>query len=328
MRQHYRKIEQAVKRARRVLLASHEYPDGDGLGAMLAFAHYLDEHDIPYTNFSTHEIGKNFQFMPGTANFVIGEQNLTMSDHDVLVLFDIGDIKRSRFAGRLKQQKDRMTVINIDHHPTITEYEGTDLVDINVVDTESSATALMVHEFFALVGFRVSQGCATCLMTGIVFDTGSFTNLGTTPPSMKAAAELLRSGARFNRITVQTMKTKSLPKLRLWGRAFERLKEDSKSGMVTTALFRSDIRECGADDDDAEGLSNFLNELEGERVVCVFRETEDGKVKASLRTTAPEGDVRALAERYGGGGHKKAAGYTLKGKIIEKPEQWGVEVER
>ena len=142
---------------------------------------------------------------------------------------------------------------------------------------------------------------------------------------MRVASELLLAGAHFNRITLKTLKSKPFAYLKLWGRALERLREDPQSGMVTTALFRKDFEECGVDEEAVEGISNFLNELEGGKTICVFREKDDGEVKASMRATAPDGDVRTLAEKHGGGGHVKAAGYTVKGKIVEKPEKWDVE---
>ncbi|MFA6511944.1 MAG: bifunctional oligoribonuclease/PAP phosphatase NrnA [Patescibacteria group bacterium] len=328
MKNHFKEIERTLQGAGRILLASHENPDGDGLGSMLAFSYYLDVQQIPHTCFSTHPIPRMYHFLPGITRFTVGEDTIALSDHDVVVFFDIGDVKRSRFADRLRQQKEKTKVINIDHHPTKMDVDGVNVVDIAVIDTAASATTQMVHQYFELVGHTLNQAAATCLMTGLATDTGNFSNLGTTEESMWLGSKLLLSGARFNRITLQTLKSKPLADLKLWGRALERLKEDPKTKMVTTALFLKDLEECGVNEDAAEGISNFLNELEGGKIICVFREKEGGEVKASMRTTAPDGDVRSIAERFGGGGHMKAAGYTVKGTLVKGENAWEIQQDK
>lgn len=321
----YRDMEAVLQGARRVLLATHENPDGDGLGSMLAFQEYLTAIGIASTAFSTDPVPAMFHFLPGATSFTVGLNNLTMRDHDVVVFFDVSDVNRSRFTDRLKQQKNRTRVISFDHHPTKTILDGVELVDMALVDTKAAATTVLVHEYLSFVKFPITQNIATCLLTGLVTDTGNFSNLATTKEAIRLGADLLRSGAHFGRIITKTFHSRPLGQLKLWGRALERLKEDPETHLVTTALFHKDFAECGMDEEAAEGISNFLNTLEGGKIICVFREKENGEVKASMRTTAPDGNVRDIAEKFGGGGHVKAAGYTVKGKLRERQEKWEVE---
>ena len=161
-------------------------------------------------------------------------------------------------------------------------------------------------------------------MCGIYTDTDGFTNLATTPKSLRLCSELLSLGARFRDITAFTMRNKSIASLKLWGRALERLRLDTKNQIATTVIKRNDFEECGAADDDAEGVSSVLNHLSGIKMAMVLREIGDGTIKASLRTTDDSIDVSKIALQNGGGGHKKAAGFTVRGKIIESDEGWKI----
>jgi phosphoesterase RecJ-like protein len=164
---------------------------------------------------------------------------------------------------------------------------------------------------------------ATCLMTGLVTDTGNFTNLGTTASAIEVASKLLLHGVDLRAINKRTMHHRPLPVLKLWGRALERLRRDAH-GVVTTIITQQDLIDCGTTESDIEGVANFLNNLDSDteaRVVMVLSE-RDGQVKGSLRTKHPLIDVAKFATVLGGGGHTKAAGFSVPGHLEEHGNGW------
>jgi len=183
-----------------------------------------------------------------------------------------------------------------------------------------------VHGFFVANGIEVSRAMATCLMTGLLTDTSNFSNPATTVKSLEIASELLLKGVSMRDITKRLMRNKPIGALKIWGRALERLRWDPKTRVASTALYRQDLKEHPIDDEHLEGLSNFLNHLLKAEVVLVLKEVAEGKVKGSYRS-ATDVDVATLAKAFGGGGHKKAAGFTVEGRIVEGEHGWTVAVD-
>ncbi|HAO81568.1 TPA: hypothetical protein DCQ82_02560 [Candidatus Veblenbacteria bacterium] len=142
---------------------------------------------------------------------------------------------------------------------------------------------------------------------------------------MKAAADLLARGANASRALRQVIGNRTLTELKLWGRAFERLHDYPDLGLVVTVITQKDLAEFDASEDMLEGVANFLNDLEGYRAIMVLKEKPEGTVKGSLRTTRDDVDVAAVAKLFGGGGHKKAAGFSLPGKLVETEQGWKIE---
>ena len=138
------------------------------------------------------------------------------------------------------------------------------------------------------------------------------------------SSKLLANGANFKDITAYTLRNKSISSLKLWGRALERLRFDDKKGIATTIITQEDFKECNAVGDDAEGVANLLNHLSGVKMAMVLRELDGGQVKGSLRTTSELIDVSEVAKLMGGGGHKKAAGFTVQGRIKQTDTGWEV----
>ena len=122
------------------------------------------------------------------------------------------------------------------------------------------------------------------------------------------------------------MQNKSIHLLKLWGIVLSRLNKKPDTDIAYTYLTNKDLAEHGASDADVEGISNFLNKLNDATISLFMKETEDGKIKGSFRTTHDDVDVAAVAKLFGGGGHKKAAGFSLPGKLVETEQGWKIEV--
>ena len=163
-------------------------------------------------------------------------------------------------------------------------------------------------------------------MTGVCTDTFLFSTANTNATAMEIGSELLKKGADMLEISKKTLMNKTPAQLRLWGIALSRLFHDSSLNATATAITQQDLIDAGATDDDIGSLSEYLNEVldESHEVVLVLYEKKDGSVKGSFRSRSR--DVAALAESFGGGGHKLAAAFrTPSAKLIEHNGHWRIE---
>lgn len=313
----YENIFTAIAQAKHILLVMHKDPDGDTVGASLALAHYLDEIKKPFRIFC-QEVPAAFYFLPSAAALlraVTGD--LTNAAFDLVIILDTSDLKRSGLQEYVTRTTPEPTIINIDHHATNNLYGH-----YNLVDAAASSTCEIVHGLLKSQNAH-NKNIATCLLTGLLTDTGGFTNLATTASSLATAAQLLAYGVNLYQLTSKTINNQRLDALKLWGRALERL-QPTTSGLAVTLITQQDLRECAVGEEAAEGISNFLNSLDAQTdapAVLVLTELADGSIKGSLRTTHPLIDVSKLAILLGGGGHKKAAGFCINGCIATKKVQ-------
>jgi phosphoesterase RecJ-like protein len=181
---------------------------------------------------------------------------------------------------------------------------------------EASSTAEVVARFLKGNGQVITTEMATCLLTAIFTDTNGFTNAATNQASLELAAEFVRAGASLPQVHRATMANKNIQTMKAWGAVMQRL-QHSKHGIVYTYVHQRDLDADGVGADAIEGISNYLSQLSDARVVMVFHDRGDGFVKASLRTVRDDIDLSAFATMFGGGGHKKASGFTIPGRLEE-----------
>lgn len=314
----YTSIFAEIARAQHVMLVAHQKPDGDTTGSSLAMAHYLDSLNKPYTAFCIDEIAPQFRYLPKAKEVTNNPIHWTQAKFDLVIVFDASDLKYAGVATYVAALTHAFTLINIDHHATNKLYGK-----INLVRTTASSTCEVVHDLLDSVR-ALDKNMATCLMTGLITDTGSFTNLATTSSAIQAASKLLLKGVDYQQVQSSAVSSRSVGSLKLWGRAFDRLKIDPNTKIATTAITHQDMVELAVEGDAAEGVSNFLNGLKGVRAVVVLSERELGVIKGSCRTTDPCVDVSKLAMLLGGGGHKKAAGFSFPGRLEETANGWKI----
>ncbi len=248
--------------------------------------------------------------MPHARALSIDPGHFADKDVDVVVVLDSGDLRYAGVDTRLKNHSAQ--IINIDHHPTNEKYGA-----INLLMPTASSTAEILFYFFKHNDIKINQAMSTALLTGIITDTDNFTNSATSPMAMLIASELLRAGGNLNLINQYTVKNKSLAVLKLWGAALSRLAKHEGKDIAYTYLTQKDFKDYDVSESEADGLANFLNNLEGSKISLILKETADGKIKGSFRATKDDADVAAWAKELGGGGHKKAAGFTVAGTVDE-----------
>jgi len=315
----FQKVNDEVKKAKSVVVISHKNPDGDALGSLLGMSHYLELMETKHRLFCASPIPDYLSFLPNVSRITDDETILLNHEYDLVIVLDSGDLMYAGVDEHFRKMKGLPVVINIDHHPTNQHYGH-----INLVHRQASSTAEIIFHLLDYFRYPLQKDVATSLLTGILTDTGGFSNLATTPSSFEAASRLMASGARAKEIISNAFQNKPLKQLQLWGRALSRLKENKETGIVTTVLLQKDFKELGMDEDNSEGISNFLNNVEHAKAIIVLREKTDGTIKASLRTTQSDVDVSKIAKYFGGGGHKKAAGFSIRGKLQETKSGWEV----
>lgn len=308
-------IHEAMRGARRVLIATHEHPDGDAVGsslALLAALRMQGKQAVAYVPDAP----------PAMLNYLPDIDELTTDKPDpaqfeVVVVLDATYLARTHLAAELAQHKQ---VIVIDHHLD-NKAEGI----INLVVVKAAATAHILTSFFEMTGTPITKDMATCLLTGIFTDTGSFMHDSTTPEILKLASFLMGKGARLSHIAHETYQKKDLAGLKIWGRALSRIIINEETKAAVSVITAADLAECGAGLNDLAGVVNMLNTLPEVRFALLLTEYEPGKVKGSLRSEPHKAiDVSAIAKQLGGGGHKLAAGFEVPGRIVKQEGKWRI----
>lgn len=306
-----------VKSAESVLIGTHLNPDGDALGSALAVSHYLDYLGIPNDVVCHHMPPRNLRFLPGVNRI---RQTPREERYDLGIVVDLDSLERLGSTEPFFANCDK--TVFVDHHVPHNA-PG----DIRIVDTAAPATAVILTRLFHELGVEISPEIATCLITGIVTDTGSFRFRNTTPESLSLAAGLLEQGGNINLVSEQVFQSKPISSARLLGYALERMSLDCNDQICWSILTIEDFEHNHAADEDTEGFVNELLSIETVQISAIFREPKRGKIRCSLRSRGDH-DVAAVARTFGGGGHKNAAGCTFEGPVEEAVDQVVAELRR
>jgi phosphoesterase RecJ-like protein len=299
------------------LIISHENPDGDTLGASLALTYHLANIGIKHKHYCINQPADYFSFLPGIEKIITNVKQLDLKDHDLIIAIDCGSIQRTGLSEFFKKNGHDFVIINIDHHHSNNNYGHHNLV----IPTASSTSEIM-FKFFKANDAEVDKYIATALLMGILSDTMNFTNAATTEDSLQIASELLKKGARTSQILNNLMQNKNLLALKLWGTILSRTEIHPEYNFAYTIITSQDFNLAQINRDDIDGLANFLSTLQDVDFIIVISEEEDETIKGSLRTTKDIIDVAKIAQAFGGGGHKKAAGFKIEKKIMDNALGW------
>jgi len=288
----------------RFLLTTHEGPDGDALGSLLAMHHVLTQLGKDSVMFLA---AKEFP-LPVEYRFLALEEVFHEPPADVvdrtLVFLDCGNIDRMP-ASFLRREGAQL--INVDHH-----HDNTRFGSLNVVETDASCTAQIVLEIAKRLGAEITPEIASALYVGLVTDTGRFMYENTDAEAHRMAAELIEAGVDVNDTYRRLYERVPLEKLRLVARALEKVERFDGDRLAITYIGSDDYAATGGGEVLTEGIIDFLRSLEGTKIAAVIRDKPDGgrsARKVSLRSTDGSVDVSEIARRHGGGGHRRAAGF-------------------
>ena len=304
-------FKKSVAKAEKILLVAHKNPDGDTIGSATALFEIFQSFGKKCQIFCIDDFPADFGFLPHTENIL---RDFQVCDFDLVVTVDCGALHMTGIENFLSSCKT--PILNIDHHAS-NESFGT----FNLVDSGAASATLLIAELLRFLQVKISPTVATCLLCGICTDTGSFRHSNTDPRVLRAAGFLMRCGADLQSISKNIFRTHSLGKLKLWGRVLSRAEKNSQ-GFVVSSVFQRDLQETGSNSAELSGVIDFLNSVPDSDFSLLLTENE-GKVKASFRTMKQEVDVAVLASRFGGGGHKKAAGFSTPGRLV-KEVRWKI----
>lgn len=305
----YRKAYDLIKSAKSILLVTHTSPDGDALGSMLGMGIALNKKGKKIRLVCLDEIPQPFLFLPNSNS--ISNTFLT-KDIDIICILDCGDIKRTGFVNELKNIKRNKKILNFDHHPKNDLHK---ISTINIVDYDASSTSEIIFDFLKESKLPIDKDIALCLLCGLYTDTGSFKHSNTTTKTLQIASILLRKGARLKKITENVINNHSISSLKLWGIALSRLQFNKKYNIASSAINQADIKSCNATSADVSGIVNMINTIPGVKIALFLHENNDKIIKGSLRTDDETVNLSKFAKLFGGGGLKKASGFTINGRI-------------
>jgi phosphoesterase RecJ-like protein len=301
-------IERVVAEVRdrdRFILTAHEGPDGDALGSLLGMHHLLTQlgkDSLMFMAAKEFPLPIEYRFLP--LEEVFHEPPADMADRTVVFL-DCGNIDRMPVdflsdGGNF--------IINIDHH-----HDNTRFGNANLVDTGASSTAEIVYELCRRLGGRLTPEIASALYVGLVTDTGKFMYENTDAGTHRIAADLIEAGVEVDDTYRRLYEHVPLEKLRLVARALEGIERHCDDRLILTYVTAADYEASGAGEEMTEGIIDHLRSVEGAKVAALVRDQGTrGRAarKVSLRSSEGDVDVSAIARRHGGGGHKRAAGFS------------------
>jgi bifunctional oligoribonuclease and PAP phosphatase NrnA len=300
-------LERAVeelRRGERFLLTTHEGPDGDALGSLLAMHKILTQlgkDSVMFLDAKEFPLAVEYRFLPLAE--VFHEPPADVIDR-VLVFLDCGNIDRMPVSFL---RRDGARVINIDHH-----HDNTRFGTVNVVDTDASCTAEIVLEISHRLGAELTPEIASALYVALVTDTGRFSYENTDAAAHRMAAELIEAGVDVDDTYRRLYERVPIEKLQLVARALNKIERFESGRLTVTYIAVDDYEAAGADEGLVEGIIDHVRAIEGTTLAAVVRDKTDGgrsARKVSLRSSDRSVDVSAIARKHGGGGHPRAAGF-------------------
>jgi bifunctional oligoribonuclease and PAP phosphatase NrnA len=312
-----------LREGEKFLLTTHENPDGDALGSLVAMnlvLRTLGKDTVMFLSAEEFPLPYEYRDLP------LGSVSHSLPDdakERTIVFLDCGNLDRMpvSFLGR-----DDAHIVNIDHH-----HDNTLFGTANLVVDGASCTAEIIWELLPDLGVELTPELAEALYIGLVTDTGKFQYENTTPTSHRMAAMLLECGVDVHGIFRRLYENVPLAKLELLGRVLNRIERHDGGRLTLSYILRSDYEETGADENYSEGVVDHIRALEGTVVAALVREQlkegREGVMKVSLRASLDEVDVSVIARKEGGGGHRQAAGFSTTRSLPELIEFLRGEIE-
>ncbi len=307
----WQQINQMITASERILLTTHENPDGDGLGSASAMYYHLLEEGKECRIINCSDLPDEYEFLNKDRIFEL----YNVLDHDgwlkkcdLAIIFDVGDFKRVR---KIKNTIENYNIhtINIDHHPHPEDHPFT----LNVVDTKSAATGAMVFDYLKIVRKKpITKKMCDGLYTAIMTDTGSFRYSNTDAKCHEIAIECLKAGVKTSKIYQRVYETKPQGGVRLLARVIDNITFDSDGELAWFWIDQKMLEAANASSKDVDGFTDFVRSIKGVEVAVMVFENGSDTCRLNFRSKGKYA-INDVAKHFGGGGHKFAAGAIVKG---------------
>jgi phosphoesterase RecJ-like protein len=301
-------VVQLIEQKQRFMITSHVRPDGDGLGSGLALYWMLRALNKDVDVVLRDRVPPSYEVLPGS-ELVIVQDDVT-EVYDGAFIIECSDVDRPGLPSLGNQ-----FVVNIDHHST-TDTFG----DINWIDSTAAAVGEMIYNLCKALGVEVTKEIAECIYTALLTDTGSFHFSNTTERTLKIASELVRRGVEPARISQALFYSSSFAKIKLLGLVLSDIERDESGRIAWITLDRATMYQTNACDEDADGIVNQALSIGEVEAVAFFKELSPGSYRISLRSKGKH-NVAKVAELFGGGGHRNAAGCRIQGDFEDVKRQ-------
>lgn len=321
-----------IKSAKHILVVGHTSPDADALASVGAILEVATNLGLGARAYAAKKMANAYEFIPNE-NLVSTVEPADLRLFEVIIILDCGSISRTGLEVRLRtllraEQEGRLNerpyIIEFDHHLAQETY-----ADLEIRLPDKASTTEIIYHFLKANNLEISRPLANCILIGLLTDTGHFLHANSSREALAISSEMLLRGASLPKIIDHTVNNKSFSALKVWGKALDNMQLNTETGLAASALTAAELKgllvsvEASAEADLYSDIVSFLSTLGGVRVALLLRE-EGHLVKGSLRTNDEEVDVAKIARNWGGGGHKKAAGFTIEGKLARTEEGWKV----
>lgn len=309
-------ILKEIKKADKIVILTHESPDGDAIGSSLATKFLLEAFE-KHPDVIIPEFSRLYNFLPGVEDI---KKYSEIQYYDLAIAVDCADIKR--IAGRQYFDNANKT-ISIDHHGSNKMFG-----DLNYVNPVSPACCEMLAEIYGYYEVKITKEIGTCILTGIITDTGGFRHSGINPETFEFTADLIRIGVDVPDVYKRTLRTNTKANFELSKRVIERMEILENEKVTFSYITLKDLEETKAEPGDHEGLVEIGRDIEGVEISIFIRQKNDGNsYKVSMRS-GNDINVSDICLMFGGGGHPRAAGCTVSGSIEEVKEKIMKEVRK
>lgn len=304
----FAEIGGVLRAHQRFVILSHVRPDGDALGSQLALALSLEQLGKDVAVWNEDGLLAKYNFLPGGERLTRPPRE--PGDFDVAIALDTAT--QNRLGTAAESVRSAKTWINIDHHPSNPGYG-----DLVYLDPVSPATGQILFELIQSEGFPMDSAIAENLFVAISTDTGSFQYPSTTARTFEIGAELVRSGVQVGRVSQLLFENYPRRRTELLRELLGTMRFEAGGKIASFSLSLKVAADLGVQPEDNEGLIDHLRAISGVIVAVFFEELADGKARVSMRSKSEEVDVSAICQKFGGGGHKLAAGARVRGTLPE-----------
>ncbi len=313
----YQSVIDRLKVSKKIVAVTHINPDGDALGSLCFFQEFCRALELDCTAYCAGPLPQTLQFLPNFSLILTDKDKLVISDFDLIVSLDCGSVARTNLSTEISKRTKDQFFLEIDHHPS-----NEKLSDLELRETNAASTTEILFSLAKAADVSLSSEMSSCLLTGVLTDTAHFVHSSATTQTIAAAAQMISHGANISRISDLVTRTKNIAALKLWGIVLSRLIKEPKYGLVYTVITAEDIVGSGAGPETLDGIAGFISGLEEARFIMVLHDTGTGTVRGSLRTTRSDLDISRLARFFGGGGHVKASGFNIPGRLECVDTRW------
>ena len=304
-----------VEGARTIAISGHTNPDGDALGSVLGLgasirAQFPDKARrlSACPTMAPSRAYTAFCPLPGRLEPAVRHAEA----YDLFISVDVPTLERLEDSAAVAKQARGRVVI--DHHPSREEFG-----DVTVRVTSAAATAVLVYELLDAAGWPCTPDIASCLLTGLMTDTGRFQYQNANPSAFACASRLVDAGAQPARIALEVYQSQRIEYLHLESIVMSRIETHACGRVAYSYAFASDLVECGVKPAECDGLVDIVRQVDGSELCLFLRESEPGVVRGNLRSKGKL-DISGIAVELGGGGHAAAAGFTFHGTVAEAAE--------